>query len=106
MDTPTTPKSKVNILALISYLGPLVIISYFMYKDDQFAKYHVKQGLVLLLIDVAASILFSMFSPFWILYRIVRFGAFVLAVIGIINVVKGREKELPLIGQFASNFTF
>ena len=33
-------------------------------------------------------------------------GLYALAVIGIMNALNGKEEQLPVIGQFASNFKF
>ncbi len=93
-------------MALIAYIGPLVILSYFMYGQDAFAKFHIKQGLVLFVIDIAIWIIGSVFPPFWFLYNIINLAIAILAIIGIINVINGRERELPLVGKFASKFSF
>ena len=37
--------------------------------------------------------------------RLAKIGL-VLSIIGIVNVVQNREKELPLVGSFAKHFTF
>ena len=89
-------------------MGPLVIIPFIVAKDDSFVKFHIKQGLVLFVIEVAlwllSSFFFVMFYQFWMLYQLVNLALFVLAVIGIVNVVQGKEKELPLVGPFAKHF--
>jgi len=98
-----------KICAILSYL--LVgIIWYFVdenMKKDKFVKYHVKQGLVLLIVWVIGDIVFSIIPVIgWILFPIFSLAMIVLMVLGIINAANGQEKELPIIGQFASKFTF
>jgi len=100
---------KSKICAILSYL--LVgIIWYFVdenMKKDKFVKYHVKQGLVLLIVWVIGDIVFSIIPVIgWILFPIFSLAMIVLMVLGIINAANGQEKELPIIGQFASKFTF
>lgn len=90
----------------MSYLGPLVLIPLIVAQDNSFAKYHAKQGLVLLIIEVIISILQSTLWQFWMLYQIANLGVFILVVIGIINALKGRQEELPLVGHFAKHFSF
>ena len=34
-------------MAVLSYIGPLVIVSYIVANNDPFVKFHIKQGLVL-----------------------------------------------------------
>ena len=97
---------KNTLMAVLSYLGPLVIVSFIVAKDDPFAKFHIKQGLVLLVIWVVISILQSTMWQFWMLYQLLNLGVFILAIVGIINAAQGKEQDLPLVGQFAKYFTF
>ncbi len=91
-----------NLMAILAYIGPLVIVSYLSAKDDSFVKYHIKQGLVLFGLEIAVPLLMSIVSwQFYMLWNIWNLATIVLSVLGIINVTHGREKELPLIGSFA-----
>jgi len=97
-------KEGPNMVAILSYIGILVLIPLLAVKDDEFVKYHAKQGLVLFIAEIAT--MFVAWVP--ILGQIVGFFAgmiwLVLVIIGILNVVKGEKKQLPLIGQFADKF--
>lgn len=94
-------------MGILSYLGPLVIISYLTSKDDPFVKFHVKQGLVLLVIEVAIWFLSMLLMySLWPLIKILNLATVVLAIIGIVNVVNGKEKELPVVGKYSSRFNF
>ena len=97
-----------TLMAAISYLGPLVIVAYLIGKDNQFVKFHVKQGLVVFGIEVLVWIITStmMFYSFWMFINIINLATLILSVIGIINAVSGKQKELPLVGGLAKNFTF
>jgi uncharacterized membrane protein len=112
------PEAKNNqAAAILSYL--LVgIIWYFAdeeMKKDSFVKFHVKQGLVLLIFavlwSIALNILFGvlfagfLFGLFWVL-SILYWVPLVLGIIGIVNAVNSTTKELPIIGKFAKKFTF
>ena len=48
--------TKNKAMAILSYLGILVLIPIFAAKDSKFARYHANQGLVLLITEVAYSI--------------------------------------------------
>ena len=101
-------KDNKILLSVLSYLGPLVIVSAIINKDDTFVKFHIKQGLVLLSIEVILSILSGgmYLSPFWPIYKILHLALTALSIVGIIYVVQRKEKELPLVGTFAKYFTF
>jgi len=98
-------------MAILAYLGPLVLIPLFGAKEQKFARYHTNQGLVLLLASIAWSVVYNIVSWIllaisWRLYTVVSIIGFlslvffVLCIIGIVNAVNGRAKELPVIGRF------
>ena len=91
-------------MGVLSYIGILVLVPIIMAKDDPFVKFHIKQGLTLFIIDIILWVVIG--SMFWRLYMIgqlLNLGIFILAIIGIVNVVNDREQELPLIGSWAKN---
>jgi uncharacterized membrane protein len=91
----STPVKNSTLMGILSYIGPLVIISYLTSKNDPFVKFHIKQGLVLLCIEVAIGVLGSLVWMFWPILQIVHFLTIVLSIIGIINVVGGETKRAP-----------
>ena len=97
-------ENKNIIMGILAYLGVLVVIPYLIAKDDPFVKFHIKQGLVLLVIEVLAWILSMTLWPFMMVLWLVKIVVFVLMIIGIVNVVQGREKKLPLVGDFSRYF--
>ena len=93
-----------KLMAAIAYVGPLIIVSYVMAKDDPFVKFHIKQALVLFVIEIALWVFGMMSLPFYMIINLLNLGVFILAVIGIISAVRGEEKELPLVGKFSKHF--
>ena len=98
-------------MSILAYFGPLVLIPIFAAKNSGFARYHSNQGLVLLIAAALYGIAYGILSTViyaisWRLGFIVSIIGLVsilftvLAIIGIINAVNGRAKELPLIGKF------
>ncbi|MDB5244476.1 MAG: hypothetical protein JWN18_346 [Parcubacteria group bacterium] len=110
IQTAQTPAAvhKNTLMAALAYLGILVIIPYLAAKDDSFVKFHIKQGLVLLVIEAVVWVLGTIFwgygMMFWALIRIINLGTLIISIIGIVNAVQGNEKELPLVGQYGRNF--
>ena len=100
INSPQTSQKNV-LMAVFSYLGPLIIISYLTAKEDSFVKFHIRQGAVLFGIEIALMILTSMFYPLMMLSWLINLGILILSIIGIVNAVKGKEEELPLVGHLA-----
>ena len=95
---------------LFAFLGVfLTVIGYIIVmltrKDDKYALYYAKQGLVLFIawvIVCIASWLFLWVPVIGNIISIVLWAVtLALWVIGIIYALSGKEKEIPLIGQFA-----
>jgi|SRR3989338_1866757 len=93
------------LMGILCYVGPLVIIPLLVSKDNAFVKYHIKQGLVVLCIEVIVWILASIVWIWWVI-NILNLATLALSILGIVNVVNKKEKELPLVGGFARHFTF
>jgi uncharacterized membrane protein len=98
---PQQPKKEVNTMALISYIGPLCLIPFINKNQDEFVKFHMKQGIVLLALELASWIIFGMIPMFWLIGNLFGVVWLVLSVIGIINVTKNEKKEIPLVGKYA-----
>ena len=96
------------IMGILAYIGFLVLIPFFVSKNDPTVKFHVKQGLVLLVIEVVVWIIGMMFWSYFINspMQLLNIVVLVLSILGIVNVVQGKEKMLPLVGQFSKYFTF
>ena len=95
-DAADIEKNKLMaVLAYIIFLIPLLAA-----KDSPFAKYHTNQGLVLFLAAIASGVILVIPILGWIIAPIASILITVLAVIGIINALNGKAKELPIIGKF------
>ena len=105
---PSTPRgaSSSTGMAILAYLGILVVIPLVMNREDQFVKFHSKQGLVLLITWVIANFIWAIPVLGWIVSPIINLSCFILMILGIINATEGQTKELPIIGKFAQSFNF
>lgn len=87
------------IIAYILFFVPLLTES----KDSPFAKFHVKQAIMLWIAGLAISMA-SMLIPIIGWFIIGPFGTIavvVLAIMGLINATNGKATELPIIGKYA-----
>lgn len=98
-------KSSQNIgmavLAYILFFVPLLTDA----KNDPFVKFHVKQGLVLFISCVINGII-GIIPVINFIMPILSLILFIIFIIGILNALGGKQKQLPLIGQFADKFQF
>ena len=120
LDTPDTTsyysRSDIEgnkLMAVLSYLGILVLVPILAAKDSPFAKFHATQGINLLIVGVAWSIVSGIISAIlgligvaflsvlWsIITWLVGIVIFLTMIIGILNAAQGKAKELPVIGGF------
>ena len=112
---PAQQVSNSTLMAILAYFGILIIIPILVAKNDSFVKFHIKQGLALLITAIVLWILFFPASIFLAALRIPLIGlffpliwllVFLFFIIGVINAATGKTKELPLIGGFGSKFNF
>ena len=89
-----------NIYAALAYI--LFFIPLIVDKDSEYGKFHANQGLNLLLLGIAVSVLGALipFIGWFIISPVGGLLVLVLAIMGIINALNGEEKELPLIGKY------
>ena len=101
-----------KVMSIIAYIGILCFIPILTgdHKKSPFVMYHTNQGVVLFITDVAlwiaSWILGAIFGAIrlWALIplisTVVWIGILALIILGIINVVNGRMRPLPVIGKF------
>ncbi len=82
-------------LAALSYLSVLFALPYIFTPQDEYAKFHAKQGLKLFIFGILADVLTSFIGLGWFatlarLYLIYK---------GMSNALNGRREELPYIGS-------
>ena len=96
-----------KVMAILAYLGWLVLIPLFAAKESKYARFHVNQGLILAIVETVIMIVLSILTLIpvirWIFYIVEAVAGIVFLVmwiIGIMNAANGRAKELPIIGSF------
>lgn len=88
-------------ITVLSYIGILCLIPLLSKKESKFAQYHAKQGVVLLIAEVITYVVFIIPFIGWLVGMLASIMWLIFAIMGIVNVVGGKAKELPLIGKFA-----
>ena len=98
-------------MAVLSYLGILFLVPLFAAKDSMYARFHLNQGIILFIANIASGIILGVssiiliFIPFIgiLLAQIIELAisalVLILMIIGIVNAATGKAKKLPLIGN-------
>ena len=92
-------------IAIISYLTIIgLIIAFIMNREKQheFARFHIQQVLGLALVSLVIFIVGQIPILGWIVSFLLVIPMLILWVMGLMNAINGKKKELPLIGSFAS----
>lgn len=106
--------NKNKVLSAVAYIPVLFLIPLFVAGNSRYAKFNANQGIILTVYSLISAIICWLigFIIGWIPYVgglikgiiSVVLGASVLAlmIIGILNVVNGKAKKLPIIGELMS----
>ena len=84
-----------KVFAALSYLSFLFVLPYILTPQDDFAKYHAKQGLKLFIFTIISDAIGALTGIGWIL-TLLRFY-FIYK--GMRNAFEGRQEPLPWIGE-------
>lgn len=86
----------VSALAYILFFLPLIICA-----DSSFGKFHANQGLLLLITGIAGNIILGIVPVVgWVLMPFFSLVVFIVGVMGLVNTLQGKAKELPVIGKY------
>lgn len=93
-----------KLFAFLAYLLGIIgfVLVLLARKKDAYATYHAKQSLVLAICWVIVYVV-GMALPFigwFVIWPLGNLVLIILWVIGMINAFSGKQKPLPLIGQF------
>ncbi len=92
-----------KLLAALSYIPFLCFIPLFKTNIGRFANKHLKQGLILLIVEIVALFfLIEVFSK--IFWTAVLIFCLAIACIGILTAFSGKEFKLPMIGNFFEKY--
>ena len=96
-------------MAALCYIWILVLVPLLTdAKNDPFVKFHIKQGLVLLIAWIIAGVANWILALIpvigWLIMLVIWIGLFVLWIMGLIAAINGQEKTLPIIGKYGEKF--
>lgn len=90
-----------NAYAILAYLWILCLIPILMKKEDEFVKFHAKQGLMLFIVEVGIGIIgiIPFLGP--IVYLLGMLVCGILSLVGIVQVLMGNKWKMPIISEWA-----
>ncbi|MBI3952570.1 MAG: hypothetical protein HY336_01275 [Candidatus Doudnabacteria bacterium] len=106
---PPQPVGQSNntLMAVLAYLGVLIIIPFLTEAHkDPFVKFHLKQGLALVILEVISWFVWIVPVLGWLIGWLLWLFIIVMIIMGIMNVASGKMKELPILGEIAKKFNF
>jgi len=115
-ETPKAPEASPasssgedeKLMALLAYFGGLVLIPLLVKKDSEYVRFHVQQGLTLLVAEavwvIAGRILAFIPILGWLIVVVGWLILLILSFIGIANALSGKKAPLPILGGLAKNF--
>lgn len=114
VETPATAMADMEegkTFAILSYALSLIGLPFFLVplimRNNEFSLYHAKQTLVIWLAGIAVSLVGSILSVVCIGIIILLGGwifLLVLAVMGLMNAIKGEAKPVPAIGKWGEDW--
>ncbi len=90
-----------NMYAILSYLWILCLIPVLMKKDNEFVRFHAKQGLVLFIVEMAVAIIGIIPVLGSIIYVLGMLICGILSIIGIIQALMGKKWKIPVVNEWA-----
>lgn len=95
MTTPTGgSNSDSKLMGALSYLWILSVVMLVIKKDDEFVKFHARQGLILFIIS------FVGFIP--VIGWIIDILVVIMVIVGFFKALSGEKWKMPLIGDIAA----
>ncbi len=86
-----------KVMAALSYAWILFLVPLLGKRDSKFAQFHAKQGLVLFIIELIASLL--MWFP--VFGQLIMLALLVVSVLGIIKALNGEWWKIPFIHEWS-----
>jgi uncharacterized membrane protein len=94
-----------KIFAMVAYWFFLCILPLILKKENKFAVFHGKQGLVLFIFLVAGFIFSIIPLLGWMVYRFVLFIYLLLCLWGTIQALMGNYSRIPIVADIADKIS-
>ncbi len=100
-----------SVMIVLAYLGPLGLIPYLMAEDNEFIRWHAKQGLTL----SAAYLIWTIALPFFFhsgplyyaggaLFSLIHLAMIAIFIVAILKAVKGERWRIPIVADLSEKW--
>ncbi len=90
------------ILGVMSYMGVLCFVPLVTNSDDEFVRFHARQGLIIWIWSVLAVMALYLPGLGKVIFSMSAMGVLVISIIGVVSVVFSKVWKLPVIHNLAS----
>ena len=94
-----------KVFAVIAYLWILCLVPLLLKKENKFALFHAKQGLVLFICEIALWLIGIIPILGWLISILGSLACGILALVGIIQALMGNYWKMPLLGDYAEKIS-
>ena len=99
--TPAVVSQEDKIYAALSYVSILVFVPLLLRRQSAFAQFHAKQGLVLFIVEIVLWVIGMLPILGWIVAFLGNIVVLILAILGIVAALVGRNWEMPFLSEYA-----
>ena len=92
---------KNKFMAILCYLGILIVVPFLVAKDSKFVKFHINQGLCMIVFAILLAVIGCFPIIGLIIDAVGGIACLILMLMGILNAARGEAKELPLVGRYS-----
>ncbi len=111
MEDQTTPQTTtadngktVGIVSYLTLIGWIVALVMHSNNKTSFGAFHLRQGLMNMIMLLAASVIAIIPILGWLIYLVAFVAWVVFIIMGAVAASNGQEKKLPLIGDLAEKW--
>ncbi len=97
--------SEEKIYSVFAYFGVLCLVSLLVKRDNEYVMFHVRQGLVLFIIETIFGILQVVPLLGYFAFVLVLLICGLLSLIGMVQAIMGNKWNMPVIGEWAKKIT-
>ncbi len=90
-----------NLYAVLSYLWVLCLIPVFVKKENEFIKFHARQGLMLFMVEIAVGIVGIVPILGSVVHTLGIIVCGLVSLVAIVQVLMGKKWKIPVVSEWS-----